>query len=80
MEESVSDKEVQSYVRMILPLMTKHNIPIIPKNYDVWYRYVSGVDSELNKAVDDILKNGKHFTEEINEMLYPFYQAKISVM
>jgi diguanylate cyclase len=70
MDERASEAEIQSYVRLILPLMTKHKIPILPKNYDVWYRYVSGIDSELNKTIDAILDEGKVFTEEINESLY----------
>ena len=50
--------------------MTKHNIPITPENYAVWYEYVSGADEKLNKIIDAMFEEGKEFTEEINESLH----------
>ena len=44
-------EETASYVRLILPLMTKHTIPITPKNYTTWYYYVSGKDKELQETM-----------------------------
>jgi diguanylate cyclase len=70
MDEKTSIAEVQSYVRLAIPLMTKHSIPIIPENYAVWYKYVSGADSNLNKTIDAIFEEGKQFTKEINESLH----------
>jgi diguanylate cyclase len=70
MDEKTSAMEIQSYVRLAIPLMTKHNIPIMPKNYAVWYKYVSGVDSELSKTIDAIFAEGKPFTKEINDSLH----------
>lgn len=62
--------ESQSYVRLAIPLMTKHNIPITPENYAVWYKYVSGANSDLNKTIDSICAKGKPFTPETNEILH----------
>ncbi len=60
----------QNYVRLAIPLMTKHSIPITPENYAVWYQYVSGVNSQLNQTIDAICTEGKLFTEETNEILH----------
>ena len=60
----------QNYVRLAIPLMTKHSIPITPENYAVWYRYVSGADGDLNKTIDSLCMEGKAFTDETNEILH----------
>jgi len=60
----------QNYVRLAIPLMTKHSIPITPENYAVWYKYVSGADGELNKTIDTICMEGKAFSDETNEILH----------
>ena len=36
-----TQEETAKYVRLILPLMTKHGIPITPKNYTTWYYYIN---------------------------------------
>jgi diguanylate cyclase len=71
-----SIEELHSYVRLILPLMSKHLIPVTPKNYTVWYAYVSGDNKELRKAIDAMLEKGEQFTEKINETLYQRYFAE----
>jgi len=60
----------QNYVRLAIPLMTKHSIPITPENYAVWYQYVSGANSVLNLTIDTICSEGKPFSDETNEILH----------
>jgi diguanylate cyclase len=62
--------EVHGYIRLALPLMSKQSIPITPRNYSVWYMYVSGANGELNATVDAMLRNEEEFTEERNDALY----------
>jgi|TARA_Y100000031_G_scaffold141018_1_gene169189 diguanylate cyclase len=50
--------------------MTKHTIPITPKNYTTWYYYVSGKDKELQETIDAIIEKEDPFPTEKNEMLY----------
>jgi diguanylate cyclase len=69
-------KEVHGYIRLALPLMSKQNIPITPKNYSVWYAYVSGTDRELSRIIDAMLKKGEKFSEETNEALYRRFCAE----
>ncbi len=70
MDDKKTTDELHSYVRLILPLMSKHFVPITPKNYTVWYEYVSGDNSELRKAIDTMLEKGEKFSEKKNETLY----------
>ena len=69
-------ERTQGYLRIALPMMSRHKVPITPRNYDVWYRYVSGDNGALREMIDTILKAGKPFTEEVNEMLYRKYCAQ----
>lgn len=73
MDENTTIENSQNYVRLALPLMTRHSIPITPENYAVWYKYVSGVSNELNRAIDAICMEGKPFSEETNEILHLQY-------
>jgi diguanylate cyclase len=64
-----------NYVRLALPLMSKHNIPITPKNYSVWYKYFSFGDRELNRVIDEALRSENAFLKEFNEELYQRFCA-----
>ena len=77
MEDNKSIEELHSYVRLILPLMSKQNVPITPKNYTVWYEYVSGENKELRKIIDGMLEKEEKFTEKKNDWLYrQFFSEK----
>jgi diguanylate cyclase len=62
--------EPYRYLRLALPLMTKLNVPVTPENYMVWYRYVSGWDTSLSRAIDAYVRDGAPFSSERNEELY----------
>lgn len=79
MDEGILIEEAHGYVRLALPLMSRHRIPTTPKNYHVWYLYVSGADGELNKTIDGMLRNGEEFSEEKNEALYRRFCAEKDV-
>ena len=68
-------ERTQGYLRIALPMMSKHGVPITPRNYDVWYQYVSGDNAALREMIDTILKTNEPFTDEVNEMLYRKYCA-----
>ena len=70
MNEKNSTEELNTYVRLALPLMFKHGIAVTPRNYTVWYDYVSGNNDELRKAIDKIIEKGGKFSGETNEILY----------
>jgi diguanylate cyclase len=70
-------EETAGYVRLALPLMSQYSIPITPRNYAVWYDYVSGKSKELREAIDAMLEKAERFTDEINEMLYQRFCAEV---
>lgn len=76
MNDTESLEQSAKYVRLALPLMSKHGIPITPKNYTVWYYYVSGKNKELQKAVDSIVEKARQFSEETKEMLFQRFFAE----
>jgi len=63
-------EESASYVRLVLPLMSQYDIPMTPKNYTVWYDYVSGTNVALRETIDSMLARGGPFTQDANEKLY----------
>jgi diguanylate cyclase len=70
-------EETAGYVRLALPLMSQHNIPITPRNYAIWYDYVSGKSRELREAIDAMLEKAEQFTDEINDVLYQRFCAEL---
>lgn len=70
MNATESLEETARYVRLVLPLMTKHGVPITPKNYTTWYYYVTGKNKELQEAIDSIIEKKEPCSEETNEKLY----------
>ncbi|MGR3301485.1 MAG: GGDEF domain-containing protein [Candidatus Scalindua sp.] len=70
MKDTESLEETARYVRLVLPLMTKHTIPITPKNYTTWYNYVSGKNKELQETINSIIEKKEPFSNKTNEMLY----------
>lgn len=77
MNDKKSIDELQNYVRLILPLMSKYSVPITPRNFTVWYEYISGDNNELRKTIDAMLAKEEKFTEERNETLYrQFFEEK----
>lgn len=76
MDDKKSLEEIHNYVRLALPLMSKHNIPVTPKNYAVWYEYVSGINNELCLTIDKMLEKQEVFSDEQNEILYTRFCAE----
>lgn len=70
-------EETAGYVRLALPLMSRHNVPITPRNYAVWYDYVSGKSKELRDAIDAMIQKAEQFSDEINDLLYQRFCAEI---
>lgn len=54
-------------------LMVKHKVRPNPDNYAVWYHYSAGTNEELNKEVDNIIKNKMPFVTSTNQYLHNKY-------
>lgn len=66
-------KESVRYLRLTLPKMRSLGIPFTPKNYAVWYEYISGKTPQLNKAIDNLIETNAIFDNEANEDLFNNY-------
>ncbi|MEO2054113.1 MAG: hypothetical protein ABGX83_02215 [Nitrospira sp.] len=69
MKKEGSVEECYAYARLALPLMSENGVPVTPRNYAVWYEYVSG-NGEVRETIDAILKKGEKFPQERNAVLY----------
>ncbi len=63
--------ESAELLRLILPMMSKHKIPVTPMHYAVWYEYAAGTNQKLNARLDAAMKLGPdNVTEELTASLY----------
>ena len=76
---NVSPEQNSAYIRQMLPLMLKHNVPVDPMNYAIWYHYVAGFNKELSKEIDSLINDQKPFDTESTLMLYKKYICNASV-
>jgi diguanylate cyclase len=60
-------------LRLILPLMAKHDAPYHPVSYAVWYEYVTASNPTLKKELDELLGNGVTVDSDKMETLYEKY-------
>ena len=65
-----TNSERAEYLRLLLPLMSRHSVPATPPNYAIWYIYVSGENSALNEEIDRLIAAGEKFTASVNAHLY----------
>jgi len=62
-------------LRLTLPLMSKHKVPVTPRNYAVWFEYVRGENTELKAELQSLIDAGTHFTLQLNEQLFEKYAS-----
>jgi diguanylate cyclase len=60
--EELSDKAAE-YMRLALPLMRKHGVPMTPDNYMVWYEHVSGKNAQLSEKLNAMLSGNPRLSE-----------------
>lgn len=60
--DELSDKAAE-YMRLALPLMRKHGVPMTPDNYAVWYEHVSGSNAKLSEQLQSMLAANPLITE-----------------
>jgi len=62
MENNVVFDDSVVALKKTIPLMMKYNVPVLPKNYALWYTYVSNQNPELSKELDSVLAAQNRFT------------------
>ena len=67
-----TDPATQSaeYLRLIIPLMARHETPANPVSYALWYHYVCGANAELNKDIDALVEKNRVLSTEQVEALF----------
>ncbi len=75
----VSAQQSAEILRLTLPRMSQHNVPVTPHNYAVWYRFVEGSIPELSDEIQQMIDAGTPFTEQVNEALFERYVAECNV-
>lgn len=68
--DDTDSEKAAEYLRLTLPLMSRHHVPAIPHNYAVWYTYVTGENPTLSEEIDRLIDAGETFTPSINAHLY----------
>ena len=58
------------YLRLALPLMSRHGIAVTPVNYAVLYEYVSGNNQLLNQKFDELLQSNKQLDSKHMKALF----------
>lgn len=63
------------YLRLAVPLMSRHQVPATPQNYAVWYTYVSGENPELNTEIDGLITQQTAFSSSVCAELHSRFIA-----
>ena len=74
--EEMKNETAAEYLRMAVPLMSRHNVPATPDNYSTWYMYVSGENPELNAEIDRLISEKAEFDSTVNSQLYRHHVAE----
>lgn len=60
--------DVNALALEALKLMRRHEVVPIPRNYALWYSYVSGETPELNGAIDSLITGGEMTDQQMAEL------------
>jgi len=75
-EKDIAGETAAEYLRMAVPLMSRHKVPPTPDNYATWYMYVSTENPELNAEIDRLIGENSEFTATVNARLYRSHVAE----
>ncbi len=63
-------QQASEFLRMALPFMNRHGIPVDPMHYAVWYEYFSGCNLPLKESVDEMISNKQRLGIDVSAELY----------
>ena len=75
MNYSETKEQSGEYLRMALSHLAKHDLPVDPLNYSVWYEYVSGKNKMLTTIIDEFINQAKSISPDVNKYLYQRFIA-----
>jgi len=76
--EVVQEELAHSYevVKKLLPFMAKRGIPVSPKNFRLFYDYMTFANPDINKTVNQLLERDIKFHSRISDGLHAFFYAE----
>lgn len=63
------------YLKKVVPLLMKYQVPATPPNYALWYTYVSNADGELSAKINETIKDTGSVSENTCKTLYDAHLA-----
>ncbi len=66
-------REAAELLKQAVPLMVRHNIAPNPVHYALWYTYSKGLEPELNRHLDRVVKDFESFPPEAASKLFRDY-------
>ena len=78
MKYNHSKPESAEYLRLTLPHMAKHDAPMHPLSYAVWYEHVAGMNQALSQAIAALFTADTIFNSADIEALFNQYIADIT--
>jgi diguanylate cyclase len=78
MQYNHTKPESAEYMRLALPYMAKHDAPVHPISYAVWYEHVAGMNQALSKAIATLATPGVLLNGGDIEALFNQYIADIT--
>ncbi len=78
-KNEVSPEQSAELLRLTLPMMAQHNVPVTPRNYAVWFEFVRGENPELKAELQSLIDANAAFTPQLNEKLFEKYAAECNV-
>jgi diguanylate cyclase len=65
-----SKDSAHEFLRLALQTMGKLDVPPNPVNYAVFYEYAAGKNAALSGAMEDLIREGQAFTNEVGQDFY----------
>jgi diguanylate cyclase len=78
MSENDELKRSAENLKKAVPLMLKYQVPTTPPNYALWYTYVDKTEPELNRIIDEAVKQFGHCPPSTNQQLHSQFIAQKS--
>ena len=79
MMEHTNLDQARGFAEKALQVMDQHAVAAVPRNYQVWFAYVSGANQALSRAIDDLIRCNATFTPDLIHELYRTYCIEAEV-
>lgn len=80
MRYSETKDQANEYFRLVLTQIGKHDVPLNPVNYAVWYELVSGRNPDLKDAIANLISKSKQLTPELLQELFDRFVSENHVV